>query len=215
MIFDYFDGAFYLNLDSRTDRREQFEMRTKHFGFGIERFPAFQFNKEDVNCAWGDDRWYIKISCTQSHINMVREAKNRGWKNCLIFEDDCVFTEEYLSNMQKCVDDLKNVEWDLFYMGGEPNDYCTPITENIYKTNGVYGTHSYAINHTFYDKILSVTPASGVIDTIYLSWYIADKKYIIAKELLVLQDDESMSDLWGHNKKSVEIYKNAYKKWMI
>ena len=45
--------------------------------------------------------------------------------------------------------------------------------------------------------------------------YIGDKKYIIAKELLVLQDDESMSDLWGHNKKSVEIYKNAYKKWMI
>jgi hypothetical protein len=29
MIFDYFDGGFYLNLDKRTERRDAFEKRSK------------------------------------------------------------------------------------------------------------------------------------------------------------------------------------------
>ena len=79
------------------------------------------------------------------------------------------------------------------------------IVTNTYCSDKIKTKHTIIINYI--DDIIESIKAA--LD------YIGDKKYIIAKELLVLQDDESMSDLWGHNKKSVEIYKNAYKKWMI
>jgi GR25 family glycosyltransferase involved in LPS biosynthesis len=96
MIFDYFDGGFYLNLDKRTERREAFERRSKEAGFEVERFSAIQLNEEDVPNPFNGKDWYIKISCTYSHFQMIKEAKRRGWKNCLIFEDDCVFEEGFV-----------------------------------------------------------------------------------------------------------------------
>ena len=48
MIFDYFDGGFYLNLDKRTERKEAFESRSKEAGFEVERFSAIQL-KEEIN----------------------------------------------------------------------------------------------------------------------------------------------------------------------
>ena len=36
MIFNYFDGGFYLNLDKRTERKEAFEIRSKEAGIEVE-----------------------------------------------------------------------------------------------------------------------------------------------------------------------------------
>ena len=42
-------------------------------------------------------------------------------------------------------EDLKQIEWDMFYMGGEPNSECYSISDNLAKcTTGLYGTHAYA-----------------------------------------------------------------------
>ena len=83
MIFNYFDGGFYLNLDKRTERRESFEQRSKEAGFEVERFPAIELKEEDVPNPHNGRNWHIKISCTYSHFEMIKEAKLRGWKNCL------------------------------------------------------------------------------------------------------------------------------------
>jgi hypothetical protein len=51
-----------------------------------------------------------------------------------------------------------------------------------------------------------------VIDTVYLNQ--SDRTYIVAKELLVLQDDNFESDLWGGKIKREQQYRDTYKKWM-
>lgn len=215
MILDYFDGAFYLNLDKRTERKEAFEKRSAEIGIQAERFPATQLSEGDVPNPLNNKDWHIKISCTYSHFEMIKEAKSRGWKNCLIFEDDCIFEPNFIQKMKECIIDLKSVEWDMFYMGGEPNSECYSITDNLAKcTTGLYGTHAYAINESFYDKILSIPYTSGVIDTLFLFYDRSNKKYLMSKELLAIQDEDFESDLWHGKIKRTKIYQEAYKKWI-
>jgi hypothetical protein len=213
MIFDYFDGGFYLNLDKRTERRDAFEKRSKEAGFEVERFSAIQLKEEDVPNPHNGVNWHIKISCTYSHFEMIREAKRRGWKNCVIFEDDSIFVDGFIDKVKVCIDELKDIEWDIFYMGGEPNGICESISTNLAKClSGMYGTHAYVINQSFYDRMLNTPYEQGVIDTLYLNQ--SDRIYIVAKELLVLQDDNFESDLWGGKIKREKQYKDMYKKWM-
>lgn len=215
MILDYFDGAFYLNLDKRIERKEAFEKRSAEIGIQAERFPATQLSEGDVPNPLNNKDWHIKISCTYSHFEMIKEAKSRGWKNCLIFEDDCIFEPNFIQKMKECIVDLKSVEWDMFYMGGEPNSECYSITDNLAKcTTGLYGTHAYAINESFYDKILSIPYTSGVIDTLFLFYDRSNKKYLMSKELLAIQDEDFESDLWHGKIKRTKIYQEAYKKWI-
>jgi GR25 family glycosyltransferase involved in LPS biosynthesis len=215
MVLDFFEGAFYLNLDNRTERKEAFEMRSSEIGLKVERFSATQLGEQDVPNPLQNQDWHIKISCTYSHFEMIKEAKKRGLKNCLIFEDDCVFEPNFIEKMKLCIEDLKQIEWDMFYMGGEPNSECYSISDNLAKcTTGLYGTHAYAINECFYDKILSIPFTSGVIDTLFLFYDSNSKNYVMSKDLLALQDEDFVSDLWSGKIKRTEIYKEAYKKWI-
>ena len=213
MIFDYFDGAFYLNLDKRTERRESFERRIKEIGIEVERFPAIQLKEEDVPNPFNGIGWHIKISCTYSHFQMIKEAKKRGWKNCLIFEDDCVFEEGFVEKVKLCIEELKHLNWDIFYMGGEPDNPCESISDNLALCKaGLYGTHAYVINESFYDKVIALNYNMGIIDTMYKS--MSTNKYYMSKQLLAWQDEEFESDLWGGKMKREKLYRDTYKKWV-
>lgn len=214
MIYNFISGAFYINLDRRLDRRELFEKRIKEINLQVERISATEFKKEDVKDV-NVKNWHAKISCTHSHFKAIKEAKDRGWSNVLIFEDDCIFSEDFNINIQNCLNDLKNIDWNLFYLGGEPNDYCDPITNNVSKVkSGIYGTHAYIINSNFFDKVLKIPYDFGIIDQIYIG--INNRSYIISKKLLAWQDDNCYSDIWEQKfKESYLIYKEAYKKWML
>ena len=40
---------------------------------------------------------------------------NDDSKNVWVFEDDCVFAENFIERAKKCIEDLRSVEWDMFY----------------------------------------------------------------------------------------------------
>lgn len=210
MILNYIEKAYYINLDYRDDRKENFEKRISELNLPVERFPAIIINPEDISNPFGDKYWHNKVSNYYTHFAVIRKAKETGLKNVWVFEDDCVFVDDFMSKAQKCIDDLKNIEWDMFYFGGEPNRETEYHSENIVKTTGIYGAHSYLVNHTFYDKILTMTQISP-IDVHYLNYHCDNKKYYLSREILCNQDGESYSDIWGQTIARDEIYKNAYK----
>ena len=214
MYFNYIESAYYINLNKRRDRKRNFELNTNKFGLFIERFPAVQLDRNEVTPNPHDENWHIKVSCTKSHFDIIRLARDKGYKNCMIFEDDCQFCDDFYNKAQECINDLKNFEWDMFFFGGEPNAECVGITNNIVKTRGVYATHAYIINHTFYDKVLEMEFDRGIIDILYLNYPTEDKKFFLSKELLCWQDDEDISDLWNCKKNSKLIYEKAYKEYI-
>jgi GR25 family glycosyltransferase involved in LPS biosynthesis len=210
MILNYIEKAYYINLDHRTDRKELFEKRASELNIPVERFPAIIINPEDITNPHGDPRWHNKVSNYYTHLAVIKKAKELGLNNVWVFEDDCVFVDGFMDKAQKCIDDLKNIEWDMFYFGGEPNKETEYHSQNIVKTNGIYGAHSYLVNNTFYDKILRMTIVSP-IDIHYLNYNCDFKKYYLSREILCNQDGESYSDIWGQTLYRDEIYKNAYK----
>lgn len=198
---EYFEGVYYINLDSRTDRKKKFEKMAEEFNIPAIRVSAQVASEDEATPLYighVDSRRKFKMGCTMSHQSIVRTAKENGFKNCLIFEDDCVLLDSYKEKIQLCVDELKNIEWDLFYLGGEPNNYCKSISDNLVeiKNGGVYATHAYAINHIFYDKMLSIKPNQiDAIDILYLNCFDSNyRKYVLSKDLLAVQS-ESYSDL--------------------
>ena len=210
-FFGYIEHAIYINLDYRTDRRTAVERQYKELGLEVERFPAIQLNPEEVDNPENDPQWHNKMACTRSHFECIRIAKERKLQNIWIMEDDVVFVPEFLTKAQRVVDELKASEWDMFFFGGEPNRRSVPHSEHLVRTNGVYGAHSYFVNHTFYDKMLGISIDNKISDIIYLAFDESIKTFLLSKEILCYQDDTSVSDLWGGKIARKELYRNAYK----
>lgn len=214
---DYIEGIFYINLDNRGDRRENFIYEAKKVRLPFyERFSAITPTNDELKGPFEIDDWRrFRVGCSLSHVEVIKIAKERGLKNCLIFEDDCVFTREYIKNIKKYIEELKTIEWDVFYLGGEPNNYCEPVTDNLYeiKNGGVYCCHAYLVNHTFFDKVLGFNIWNfDVIDLMYLNFAEHERKYILGKELLAIQS-ELKSDLRDINYNTLHMI-NAWKKFV-
>ena len=80
--YDKIDIIYYINLEERKDRNEHFinEMNKMNI-------PNYKINRIDAirheNAALG---------CSMSHIKTLKEFIKSSHNNCIIFEDDFVFT---------------------------------------------------------------------------------------------------------------------------
>lgn len=213
-IFDYIDAAYYINLDYRIDRKEAFKKQIDKLGIPVTRFNAVQFKKDELENPFNSGVWHKIMGCALSHQSIIKQAKELNLQNVWIFEDDCVFIEGFIEKAQKCINDLKNVEWNMFYFGGELNKKVEPYSDSIVKVNGVYGAHSYLVNHTFYNKLLEIPFTTGPIDIVYLNYPESSKIFYSSKELLCLQSGELESDLLEGKIDREEIYRNTYKMYV-
>jgi len=162
--FDFFDKIFYINLDSRTDRRELMEEQFKKFNVNAERFSAVNLTKEQNEdlvrrgCVFYDDsrpEYAPRIkSCTMSHLTVLLRGKMMDYQNILIFEDDALIDDNIIEDLNKCVEELRNKEWNMFYLGCNPLEYYKE-TENLGRVVRTTTNHAYAINRNYYDKILT------------------------------------------------------------
>lgn len=162
--FDFFDKIFYINLDSRVDRREFMESQFIKYNIEAERFPAVNITKEENEnlikngCVFYDsDRpeYAPRIkSCTISHLHVLLKAKMMMYKNYLVLEDDSLFDDNIVEELQKSIEDLKNKNWDIFYLGCNPLEYYKD-TDNLGRVIRTLTTHAFAVNQKFYDTILT------------------------------------------------------------
>jgi FkbM family methyltransferase len=196
---NFFDGVYYINLDDKPDRKELFEKRSKVHDIDAIRFPGIVPKEGEYEQLINefDERRKFKVGCSLSHQAIIREAKEKNYNNVLIFEDDCVFSEDFKEIAQKYVNELKTIDWNLMYFGGEPNNYCKPITNNlsiVQNTGGVWCTHAYAVNHKFYDIFLSWDANKIPVIDVYLASL--NTNVIVGYKPIAFQD-ETFSDLWG------------------
>lgn len=85
----YIDHIFYINLDKRKDRREHIEKVLTEYNLSsiTERYVAIETAYSGI------------VGCSQSHLNVLKLARERGYKNVLVLEDDFEFlvTKEELN----------------------------------------------------------------------------------------------------------------------
>ena len=69
----FIEHIFYINLDKRTDRKEQFTQEMEKMNWKAERFPGYYYEPPKGI-----------VGCTKSHLEVLKLAKEREYANVLI-----------------------------------------------------------------------------------------------------------------------------------
>lgn len=140
------EKIIYINLKKRTCRKEQIENELKNYNLEYERFEGIEIPEQGT------------LGCGYSHLAVLKLAKERGYKNILILEDDFVFTvsKEKFENSLQNFFNLK-INYDvcmLIYNNRAPNIDINIqfISKIVNSTNAC----AYLVNHTYYDKLIDL-----------------------------------------------------------
>lgn len=141
-----------------------------------------EFNRiEDYTIIHGFEDANTKQAITKGHKLIVSLAKEQGFENCIIAEDDLVFSargayDYFLTQLQEMDD------YDLFC----GLIYHGTVNEENRVLNGMSGTMTlYSIHQRFYDLLLNI-PDNVHIDR-HLGQFAYEKKYYICNPMVVYQ----------------------------
>jgi len=129
---------FYINLDSRTDRREEIERELASMDLQGERFAAIKTSPG----AFG---------CSLSHSAVLKLAKERGYPQVLILEDDFQFLvskEELNSFMNK----FSDKEYDVIMVSY--NMVASVPEGDFVRVKDAHTTSGYIVHSRFYDRLI-------------------------------------------------------------
>lgn len=215
-ITEFFDQSFFINLNSRPERRQQFESELRKIGLEnfVQRFPA----SIDATHLPQDD-YNRHRACGKSHHDLIKYAKNNNLKNILIFEDDAYFYNNNeisaLNIIENALDDLNKLEWDIFYLGGLiVDDFLLQVSPNLLSVEKILTAHAWAINHTGYDKILKYVPETDSAIDGWVSQRPTIKKYLAYPLAVPQKEGKSDLDAFGWNP-GLGPYLECYKKPIV
>lgn len=208
-IFDFFDAAWCVNLQERVDRKENV---IKQFQFiGLEDIVKFHYSSKPINR--GVYRTRGAHGCAAAHMKIFKEAKSKGLKNFIIFEDDVVFDKDFKEKIKPILKDLEREDWDIFYffkpqkgqndLTGNRGEIIETYESGLSKITGTIFTHAYAINSKCLDILIEK------LDPMYL-WKNSDREvrsldkaisnlglnYFACNKNLTKQDPDSKSSIY-------------------
>jgi len=161
---EYFDQIYVINLDHRTDRLKEVNSLLKKYNINFKRQSGV-FLKEkypDVLNNTTNTSSLGHLGCVLSHVNCCVDALNNNYDKILVLEDDINFIPEHINsiNYDKLFEEVNNVDWGLFYLGGTYNDKLHKVSTHLDRPTGsVLGTQSVGYSKTVIDKIGKKIPS--------------------------------------------------------
>jgi hypothetical protein len=111
-----FDAAYIINLKHRTDRREEMNEQLESIGFSLSSLCVHLFEAVKPTELAGFESLGAH-GCFMSHLGVLQDAKQRGYKSILILEDDVNFVKDFIEKAKPVFDDLSKKNWSIFYGG--------------------------------------------------------------------------------------------------
>lgn len=134
---------FYINLQSRPDKRENVEKQLK--SLGIEHPNRF----DAIYDSFGP------LGATKSHCEVVKMARSRGWPYVYVFEDDVVFLDP-LRLQKQLTETINRVrKWDVLILGGNNYPPYKRIDEQLVKVTNLQVSIAYIVHADHYDTFIS------------------------------------------------------------
>jgi GR25 family glycosyltransferase involved in LPS biosynthesis len=208
MILGTFDHAFVLNLDIDKDRYTLVDARLRAIGIVAERIPC------KVPSEKGGFKSKGIRGCTESHEKAVKLAKERGYKNILIFEDDVIFRNNFLKLWEPLKARLSTLNYDLFYFydWGRRDSRKRVIINKLFEwtkrqqnidiisIDSTLCNHAYAVNSPFYDKMLDIFAENEMIGKVIDRLFDSTNARIYVPSYNLAGQDEGISRLTGERK---------------
>lgn len=155
----------YINLDHRADRRAEIEGELASMGLSGERFPAIQRRPGIVGCGL-------------SHIAVLEKAKEAGWENVLILEDDFYFVvDNETFHREVGAFFALEIPYDVV-MFSYGYDTEAPFNEVVDRAVGAQTASGYLVHRGFYDILLhNLREGSAQLITTGEHWHYANDQY--------------------------------------
>lgn len=173
--WDLVDGILVINLDTSTERMEKFLQDN------AETLPADKVHRLSAvlgralptygKAPWFTDAtgdrarfWGGTAGCALSHRKAIEHAKDQGWRNVLILEDDAVMHSD-AAGLEVFAESLKTLCGDyMLYLGfNKPAPYGRKVIQgdkiDLWQVEGVLATHGYLIPCSMYDRLLPLLPS--------------------------------------------------------
>ena len=173
----------------------------RHGITSVVRHPAVDGLKVRIPSSWAYTAG--AYGCLQSHLDVLREARKKRWPNILIFEDDCVFDDEFNQKFANYLEQVPN-DWDTLLLGGGHHEKPEKISENLVKARGTYFTHAYALDQGTYDALIELCEqGQKVVDQYAVDLQKTLNCYCFAPNLVwqELIDSDIRSDVTGRGGK--------------
>jgi len=135
------EHAFYINLDSRPDRKQYMEDHLKTVGICAERFKAVKL----TNGALG---------CSISHLKLLERAKKHNWEHILIMEDDIKFLNPIIFTQQLTRFLQLHKEFDVLLIAGNNAPPFTNIDDTCVKVTRCQTTTGYLVRNHYFDTLI-------------------------------------------------------------
>jgi len=136
---------FVINLQSRPENLEKIRKELDYMGWDWERFEAV--NRGNY------------MGCTLSHLEVIKIAKERGYKRVMVIEDDCTFMPYAKSFLNKLEEQISDIEFGVFNVTptlnrhmniSEKYNMLLDLTNLPPKQNEIH-TETFATNMLVYD----------------------------------------------------------------
>ena len=135
-------NIFYINLETRKDRRNSIETQLTNIGLtNFERFNAIKVM---------DGR----VGCTMSHIKCLEMAKERGYNHLVICEDDTFFLDPKLFKTQLTTFLKNGHKWDVVLFAGNNVPPYERIDDTCIAVSHCQTTTCYLVNGHYFDTLL-------------------------------------------------------------
>ena len=129
----FFDAAYVINLDRRTDRWENISSAAEKAGLALTRFSAFPASEVNLDVHRIGTR--VKkpscVACTISHWGVYRDALGKGYERVLVFEDDADIPEDLYEKLEELFSGSGIQDFDALYLGGADKYPSAPINDHI------------------------------------------------------------------------------------
>lgn len=172
--FSFFSKIYCINRASRTDRWEKCLIEFAKLDLDVQRFNAVEGGEK---------------GCCLSHINVLRDAKEKRYKRVLILEDDVEFLVTDLQYYRDLFYLMEFIPWHLLYFGANVTQKLKKKNNFLYTAKGCLCAHAYAANETILPQIVSDARMGRikVIDTYYLSRIQTRQKSFITSQFCMTQ----------------------------
>ena len=134
-------NIYYINLESRPDRKNYFENQMKLVGLKANRFKAI---KHSIGA----------IGCSLSHLELLKLAKEKNWDHILIMEDDITFLnpEIFCNSLNNFLS--SNINFDVLLIAGNNMGEYNRENEFCVKIKKCQTTTGYLVKNHYYNKLI-------------------------------------------------------------
>jgi glycosyl transferase family 25 len=207
------EHAFYINLESRVDRKEHVEQQLANVGIEATRFNAIKL----TNGA---------IGCSMSHLKCLEIARQNNWDHILIVEDDILFLNPVLFRNQLDKFLKNHSDFDVVLIAGNNMPPYQKIDDSCIKVFRCQTTTGYLVKRHYYDTLihniregiqkLIKNPEQHVLYAVDKYWFKLQEKdnwYLITP--LSVTQREDYSDIEKRHTNYTRVMIDLDKEWMF